>query len=77
MDVSSLSNSPGGPQKPPALLGKQKMATTYTPDDCEQAEISGYPQPQDYSDLRFVRGVVIGLALSLAIWAGIIALVIG
>lgn len=53
------------------------MATTYTPDDCEQAEISGYPQPQDYSDLRFVRGVVIGLALSLAIWAGIIALVIG
>lgn len=53
------------------------MDAMYIPDDHKQAEISGYPQPQDYSDLRFVRGVVIGLALSLAIWAGIIALVIG
>lgn len=51
---------------------------TYATDDCEQLPIAGAPQqPQDYSDLRFVRGVVIGLTLSLGIWAGIIALVIG
>lgn len=53
------------------------MDAMYTPDDCEQLPIFGAPQPQDYSDLRFIRGVVIGLALSLGIWAGIIALVIG
>lgn len=69
-------NLPGVPQKPPALLGKQEMDAMYIPDDCDQLPIAGAPQPQDYTDLRFIRGVVIGIALALGCWSGIATLAI-